>query len=201
MTKVLLIVAIFSVGIGLALFARTTGLVLLAVCLGVAAAFVNPLQRGLDVLTESPSAQLGRELRDRPGVGRVLMFSDDPGIRVIQARGGLTASGVPLVSGVNLYPDREAWTVLDPAGSSSRAWNRFNNASWGAAPAGLAPTVTIDSEDSILVMVDPCDPRLKRLGVTTIVTLTPLDRPCLALTDVVKDSRATSLRAYQIEGA
>src|SRR5690606_11473358 len=91
--KVLGLVTLFAVAIGVALWGRPAGVLALAVLLGIAAAFVQPLQHGLSVLTDSPAAVLGARLRDRPSVDRVLMLSDDPGVRVIRARGGLTASG------------------------------------------------------------------------------------------------------------
>src|SRR5207253_5451236 len=94
--KVLHLTASSIIGIGLALRGARVGLWLLVALLAASAAAINPLQHGLDALLESPGAQLGRELRARPGTGAVLNFWGGD----VTARGGLTVSGVNLVSGV-----------------------------------------------------------------------------------------------------
>jgi hypothetical protein len=130
--QVLFLTAVCTIGIALALRGARVGIWLLVALFAVGAATVNPLQHGLDALLDSPAARLGRELLARPDTGAVLNFwSGD-----ISVRGGLTASGVDLVSGVNLYPNEKAWRVLDPDDSQRQAWNRYNNAIWSPGPPG-----------------------------------------------------------------
>jgi hypothetical protein len=191
--QVLLLTAVCTTGIALALRGARVGIWVLVALFAVGSATVNPLQHGLDALLESPAARLGRELRARPGAGAVINFWGGD----IGARGGLTASGVGLVSGVNLYPNDKAWRVLDPDDSQRHAWNRYNNAVWEAGPPGSKPQI-IGSDDTVRVTVDPCDPRLAKLGVGTIVSIVPLTDDCLVETDRVAGERGPGLFAYRI---
>jgi hypothetical protein len=116
----------------------------------------------------------------------------------ITVRSGLTASGVKLVSGVNLYPNVAAWRVLDPDGSQRQAWDRYNNAVWSPGPPGSKPLIE-GSGDTVAITVDPCDPRLARLGVGTIISIRQLTAPCLVETDRLGAAGRTTLYAYRID--
>jgi hypothetical protein len=191
--QVLLLTAVCTVGVGLALRGTRLGLWILVALFAASAATINPLQRGLAPLVESPSAHLGRDLRARPDAGAVLDFWGDR----FEPRGGLTASGVKLVSGVNLYPDEVAWRVLDPTQSRRRAWDRYNNAVWSPGPPGSEPLIDA-AGDTVWVTVDPCDPRLAQLGVGTVVSIVPLTYSCLVETDRRPGENGTVLHAYRI---
>jgi len=192
--QVVVLTIAFSVGIMLALRGAQVGLWILVGLFAISAATVNPLQHGLDALLDHPATRLGRELRTRPGAGAVLNFwSGD-----ITQRGGLTASGVDLVSGVNIYPNERAWRVLDPDDRQRNAWDRYNNAIWNPAPPGAEPQIE-GSGDTISVAVDPCDPRLAKLGVGTIVAIEPLSGTCLIETDRVVSRNSPTLYAYRID--
>jgi hypothetical protein len=192
--QVLVLTIAFTVGIALALRGMRIGLWVLVGLFVISAATINPLQHGLDALLDHPSARLGRELRARPGAGSVLNFWGGD----INARGGLTASGVDLVSGVNVYPNEEAWRVLDPDDSQRQAWDRYNNAVWYPAPPGAEPRIEGEG-DTIAVTVDPCDRRLSRLGVGTVVSIEQLSAPCLIETDRVVSRDHPTLYAYRID--
>jgi hypothetical protein len=191
--QVLLLTAVGTLGVGLALRGARVGLLILVGLFAVSAATVNPLQQGLDVLLDSPAARLGRELRARPGAGAVLNFWGGD----LTVRGGLTASGVDLVSGVNLYPNESAWRVLDPDDSLRQGWDRWNNAIWSPGPPGSEPQID-GHEDTVAVTIDPCDPRLAKLGVGTIVSIEPLADACLVETDRVAGEGGPNLYAYRV---
>lgn len=190
---------LFVATVGWALWRGVPGLGALVVLLAVSALLVNPIQHGLGPLRDGPAAQLGRELRDRPDAGRVIVFANDPR-GDITAVAGISAGGVDNVSAVNLYPNADAWRVLDPTGVDRTAWDRYANALWGVAPAGASPRVFLETEDTVIVMVDPCDPTLAGLGVRTVVSRVPLARTCLTETDQVRTGRNTSaLFTYRID--
>jgi hypothetical protein len=192
--QVLLLAAASTIGVALVLRGLRVGLWLLVALLAAGAVAVNPVQHGLRPLLESPAARLGRELRARPGTGVVLDFWDGPRT----ARVGLTASGVKLLSGVNLYPNKAAWRVLDPTNSGRRVWDRYNNAVWSAAPPGTEPNFHAFDAYTVRIAVDPCDPRLAKLGVRTVVSLYQLPAPCLVETDRIV-SEDGALFAYRID--
>jgi len=192
---VFLLVGVATVGVGLALSGRRVGLWLLVALFAAGAATVNPLQHGLAALVKSPAADLGRELRARPGTGTVALFFANPS-GDLEALGGLTASGVPLVSGVNNYPNERAWTVLDPDEASRHAWNRYNTAIWTPGPPGSRPDIRLSPPAALAVVVDPCDPRLAKLHVRTIVSDQPLADACLS--EVLRTGGNVPLYAYRI---
>jgi hypothetical protein len=192
--QLLLLAAAFTAGIGLALRGLQLGLWLLVALFALSAATINPLQHGLDALLRHPATELGRELRTRPGAGAVLNFWGGD----ITARGALTASGVDLVSGVNIYPNKAAWRVLDPTDSQRKAWDRYNNAVWSPAAPGADPQIQ-GSGDTVAISVDPCDPRLAKLGVGTVVSIEQLSFPCLIETDRVASAGHPTLYAYRID--
>ncbi len=194
--QVLLLAIAATVGIGLSLYGLRVGLWLLVALFAISAATVNPLQRGLSELVESPAAQLGRELRARRDTGVVLQVFANPS-GDLTALGGLTASGVPLITGMNGYPNVSAWRVLDPRGSSRRAWDRYANAIWTAGPAGSQPQIQLYPPAALTVTVDPCDPRLAKLGVQTVVSDQDLNRSCL--TEIERTRRGPTLFAYRID--
>jgi hypothetical protein len=195
--QVLLLAAAATVGVGLALSGRHAGLLLVVALFAVNAATVNPLQRGLAVLVDNPAAQLGRELRARPGTGAALVLSADPG-KDQSVLSGLTASGIALVSGVSGYPNATAWRVLDPEGSSRRAWDRYSIALFTPGAAGSKPAMAFTPPAALVVSVDPCDPRLAKLGIRTIVSDQELTRPCLVEIDR-RIRQGPTLYAYRIE--
>ena len=194
--QVLLLAAAATVGIGLSLYGWRVGLWLIVALFAISAATVNPLQRGLGELVDSPAAQLGRELRARRDTGVVMeVFANPSGD--LTALGGLTASGVPLITGMNGYPNTSAWRVLDPSGSSRHAWDRYANAIWAAGPPGSQPKIQLFPPAALTVVVDPCDPRLAKLGVQTVVSDQELNRPCL--TEIKRTMRGPTLFAYRID--
>ncbi len=192
--QVLLLAAAAVAGVGLALSGRRAGLWLLVALFAAGAATVNPLQHGVSPLVDSPGATLGRELRSRPDAGTVLYVVEGR-TEGLDAQAELTASGVPLVSGVNNYPNATAWRVLDPDGSSRTAWDRYNIAVWIAGAPGSAPRFDLDPPATLTVTVDPCDARLAMLNVSTVVSDHELPHPCL---ERVRTARLARLFAYRI---
>jgi hypothetical protein len=192
--QVLLLVAAATAGVGLALSGRRAGLGLVVALFAVGAATVNPLQHGVSPLADGPGATLGRELRSRPDTGTVLYVVEGR-TKGLDAQAELTASGVPLVSGVNNSPNATAWRVLDPHGSSRTAWDRYNIAVWIAGPPGSAPRFDLAPPATLTVTVDPCDARLAMLNVSTVVSDHELSHPCLA---PVRTERRAPLFAYRI---
>jgi hypothetical protein len=193
--QVLLLAGVSTAGVALALWGRVAGLWVLVALFAAGAVTVNPLQQGLAPLVDTPAADLGRQLAARRDTGTVLqLFAQSNGY--IGSAAGLTASGVPLLSGVNNYPDAAAWRVLDPNGSSRRAWNRYNIAVWTPGSPGSAPRFHLAPPADLTVRIDPCDPRLGRLAVRTIVSDQPLTEPCLG--EVLRTGGSVPLYAYRI---
>ena len=125
----------------------------------------NPLVRGLDPLTSSPFATMVRDIHRADG--------NDDGVWIADtwdASSVITAAGVNNLSGVNLYPNADAWKVLDPSGRYEDVWNRYAITEWVFDPSATAPVITLVHDDVVRIRLDPCDQRLDQLGVNHIVT-------------------------------
>ncbi len=100
-----------------------------------------------------------------------------------------TSAAHPVVNGVKQTEAADGAFLLAAiaaAEADRTAWNRYANALWGVAPEGVAPRVFLETQDTVIVIVDPCDPTLARLGVGTVVSRVPLARACLVPVDRVR---------------
>ena len=145
----------------------------------VVAVPANPIQVGLGPLTPDT---LVEDLRAAADVDGGTWLSTDPRVSTV-----LTANGIDNLSGVNLYPNVEAWRVLDPAGRYEDVWNRYAHTIWVLDASRAQVTMEALTPDEITISISPCDPGLLALGLTQIATGQPLDAPCLTL-----DRRTTS---------
>lgn len=195
--QLVVLLLVYTTVVGVIFLRGTVGLAVLVGLLAVGAATVNPLQRGLDPLVDSPAARLGRSLREQKATGGVIVFANDPDgdTRAVSA---MAASGVDLISGVNLYPNSRAWRILDPSETDRQNWDRYAHALWGMAPEDVPPRVFLNGPDSIIVMVDPCDARLRRIAVRTVVSHLPIERWCLTATRSVRNGPGR-LYVYRID--
>jgi hypothetical protein len=138
-----------------------------AVCLLVplilANGLINPLDRGLDVIT---SSSLFKAVHgDRPDwrEGKWLIYSpwaDQPGL--------LAATGIDVVDCLKIVPDRERMALFDPDGRYSEVINRSSY--FFAIPARPEESSSFHSPSTgnILWRVNPLDSRLKEIGVNRV---------------------------------
>ena len=133
------------------------------------AAVVNPLQRGLGEIEDSPAAKLVRRV-DReivaPGNGRWAADS-------LAGVGLLNGQGVNSLSSFNDPVQPAGWQVIDPEKQFEKEWNRFAHIAFTWA-AGAKPIITSPQTDLVVVRIDPCDPRLSELRLTLVVSSGPL---------------------------
>lgn len=172
----ILVTAMFTGGLVVLYFWRPRAAVLVTIAFGVVAAvLVNPLQRGLGPLESSPLTELVKQTAESSTDAQGVWLGEAP-----YSSAHLTAAGVPTISAVNLYPESDDWTVLDPSGASREVWNRYANTVWLLDTGADHPTFDLLGDDSVAVTTNPCGPELARLGVQFIVTAAPMDAPCFA---------------------
>jgi hypothetical protein len=136
----------------------------------------NPLYRGVGPLTSSPLLSAFTSAARAPGdPARTTWLSlAGPGVNDV-----LVASGLPNVNGVQIYPDRATWKVLDPGGRNVGAWNRYANLAFVAGPAGSATAVSSPRQDVVLITLDPCGAAAAALGIGFVVSPQPVEAACL----------------------
>lgn len=125
---------------------------------------VNPLYRGLEVVTDS---SLSREIRalSLSNPGRWIA-SDD-----LLLENMALANGAPSLSGVYIYPQLDLWKSLD---SNENIYNRYAHIIFtiDRNPAVIAPTsLKLIDKDYIQVNTEPCSDFLKNHNVRFLITV------------------------------
>ena len=82
--------------------------------------YVRPVAKGLDAIYSKPIAKKIQEICDMNKEAKWLAVGDN-----IMVSGFLVACGAPTVNSVNLYPNMELWTKLDPEGEYEEVYNRY----------------------------------------------------------------------------
>lgn len=115
------------------------------------------------------------------------------------ARGIVTATGVNHLTSASPYPDVDSWLVLDPRREHEEVWNRYATVSFELGPKGSDPVFTLVTPDGFSVEVDPCDPRLERLGVDLFITENQVAQECATF---IQEARlgASLFRIYERTG-
>jgi hypothetical protein len=149
---------------------------------------VNPLYRGLDPLHQQP---LVDDLAAASAEGDGDWLATNGDVTTV-----LVANGYDPLSGVNLYPDAEAWRILDPDGAAEEAWNRYAHTVWAFMPGLDAPQVTLLQADVVSVILDPCGPELDELGVGHVATDQPVEAGCLVLDRTTTTERGATVHLY-----
>lgn len=164
-----------AVGLAIGFARRWWGLVPLVVLAVPVVVTVNPWQQGF---AELHSGKAAEEL-DRLSAGPGIWASEDIWVdAVLMANAHQSLSGQQWIG-----PNRESWEVLDPESASEALWNRgasFVVFRWAAS--GKPVTIEAPTPDYLLVTADPCDTKLRVLGVTRIVSQHALKHQCLTPT-------------------
>lgn len=127
----------------------------------VSGAFVNPVQKGIDVVDQNPLITQMREISQQnpeaKWVGAVSWMSN---ITLF--------AGAPAINSTNIYPNQELWQVLDPSGESKAEWNRYAHLPCTIVSESVGHSFTMTQLDSIAISLTLTD--LDKLGVSYIVT-------------------------------
>jgi hypothetical protein len=153
------------------------GLGMVAILGLLSGAGVNPLMRGLGELTNSPAAETVRHVdASMIAADRENWAADSESVDAL-----LNSQGINSLSSFNDPVDTRAWRVLDPSGRYERQWNRYGYIVFQWRTGRRPPKVENPAPDVVSVTVDPCEPRLSKLGLRIVVSSRPLPRAtCLS---------------------
>jgi hypothetical protein len=138
---------------------RMWGPAAVAVLVGISFLSVNPLYRGVGSLEHADIAQAIRRSGDVTWVNY-----SSPSMEAF-----LMASGVSSLSGVNYYPDSEAWIQLLGGMRDESVWNRYLKTRW--LPGSTRAELRLVGEDGAEIRLSPCAPQLTSFGVTRVLAL------------------------------
>ena len=142
---------------------------------------VNPLYRGVFDLTETSIGQnVERINQDRPGTWL--------GVGSVQLSAVLFETGVRSFNGVQLYPAREMWNDVDPAGRYADVWNRYASVVWQTGTG--EPRLENPQPDVITATFDSCS-TFAQQHVAYVMAQAALDQPCLTLIDQATSGPST----------
>jgi len=152
----------------LAVGPRIWGSSAVAALVGISFLSVNPLYRGTGPLENSDIAQAIR----RGGTNATWVNYGDPLVEAF-----LSASGVSSLSGVNYYPNAEAWGLVLGGMRDEAVWNRYAKTLW--LPGSDRAELRLVGVDIVELRLSPCAPQLTRFGVTRVLagagTFSPAD--------------------------
>ncbi len=156
---VLTVVALAS-----AITLKRTGLFLLALFLAcvVPNGLVNPLMRGVPVISESTLVRAVQRF-DLKSEGLWMVIGDARYAQVAKA------SGRRIVNGSQYVPNLELWGKVDPQGLYRNVYNRYAHVGVRFAAPGEPTRFDLVAPDAWHLTIDPCGGALKALGVTHLV--------------------------------
>ena len=144
-------------------FARPALYLILAI-LAIPHANVNPLTKGLGPVLDNPLTQTTKQLHDQDPDAGWALFGD---IRLTHL---IKSTGSNILNGVKYVPPLEIMKVLDPKGINDSVYNRY---AWMTMRMYInwKDTVIFQKtfDDSYIVFMDPCSPKLKQLKVKYFV--------------------------------
>lgn len=128
---------------------------------------INPLYRGLGMLTDTKIAKEIRNYQD----GRWIVYEDYRWAQYILLNGGN-----PL-NGTHFYPLFEIWEIIDPEEEYIDIYNRYANVAV-SEPEEDEDLVILNHPDTITINIDPCDAKLKQLDVKYILSNEEMEINC-----------------------
>jgi len=139
---------------------RKWGTAAVATLVGVSFLSVNPLYRGTGPLEQSEIAHAVR----RGGTDATWVNYGGPALEAF-----LAASGASSLSGVNYYPNSEAWIALLGGMRDESVWNRYVSSRW--FPGSNRAELRLVGDDAVEIRLSPCAPQLADFGVTRVLAL------------------------------
>ncbi len=154
-----------TLGIGFAVFALASY------------AMVNPLVRGIAPYTTEPLSMAVHSLAEADPSATAVVMSGQA------ASGVVRASGVEVVSGQTIYPDREFWEQIAPGDEA--LWNNYRNYEWVYDPTANPIVGTITGTDAATLKVDLCSAKLAELNARIVVATPGLKLACGSIVESV----------------
>jgi hypothetical protein len=147
---------------------------------------INPLQVGLDPVTDNALSRQIDEVRDADRSARWVALGLD-----YRMKSTLVATGAATVNGVSWYADKDTWKQFDPNEWDRDIWDRYGQITVALDDDLEAVQFELRTSDSIIVYSPSCDGLLQILAVRFVVNDEAFESPCLRLVD---DPRAEGER-------
>jgi hypothetical protein len=153
--------ALVSVLLALAVvfnFRRATVALLCIACV-LPYALVNPVMRGVSVLTDSTLLRAVQRF-DTQKQGTWVVVGEPRHAQVVKA------AGKKVINGAQYIPDLELWRRIDPQGAYAGIYNRYAHIGVRFGVEGSPPLIESHGIDVWQLTIDPCGGGLESMGIT-----------------------------------
>ncbi len=132
--------------------------------------YINPLRKGLTILTDTTIATEIKTLNKNDS--QWIVYGDH---RLAQYA---LANGADVINGIHIYPQFDLWDNLDPNRKYIDVYNRFAHITFSSYETG-EEYIVLTAMDSVEVNIDICDTRLDALMIDYVLTNNEINTKCL----------------------
>ncbi len=147
-------------------YLKYTQLVLALLLLGmnISNIAVNPLTQGLSALLENPLNKSSREIYKKDPKARWAVFGDGNWANLLKS------NGINIFNGAKFTPILKDMAVFDSSGKYRAIYNRYAHVEMKMY-INWKDTVVLNQpfSDGFTIFMDPCSPRLQKLGIKYLV--------------------------------
>lgn len=185
--KILMVTIFVSLIMGLLLFGYKKIFISLFLIYGIASSiYVNPLYKGLDILTNTDLANYIEEVSTEDD-SKWIAYDNN-----MLAQYAL-ANNASIINGIHLYPQFGIWEVLDPEKEYIDIYNRYAHINISENEEG-EEYIKLLYPDALEVNISPCDEKWDSLNVKYIITYQNMSSySCLELR---KDFQKYGIKIY-----
>jgi hypothetical protein len=136
---------------------------------------VNPIYRGLNVITGSRLSDAVRKVNAIDQRRSLWVVYDN----TVPVANYLAANGVRVLNSTQYSPQNELWGKFDPLGQYIEVYNRYAHITVNATPDIEKIEFLLTYGDRFTLVVNPCNPKLQELGVSYYIFQHQVEYDCL----------------------
>jgi len=153
----------------------------------ISTVYINPIYKGLDILINTDLANYITQVSTKDD-SKWIVYGDH-----YLAQYAL-ANNANVLNGIHLYPQLNMWEVLDSEKKYIFVYNRYAHIMVSEYTQG-EDLVELVEMDALVLNINPCDERLKELGVKYILSTDPQSDSCLT---EIKTFEIPEVYIYQV---
>jgi hypothetical protein len=166
----------FCLSFSTAKIGRISAMLLLILFIGISSKSVLPIQRGLGDLNGRVAIELQEINKTMIVDDAELLWAAD----TWELPSLLISNGIRVINGEQIFGPSEKWQILDPEKEFYDAYNRGASTVYINWANGDSPAVIESPQgDQIVINIGACNPRLRDLNVSRIISTRSLSGNCL----------------------
>lgn len=191
---IVMTVSFFSLLNGNQDWAKKTFLIIAVGIMFVSGMFINPLNRGLDVIYEQDIVKNIKQINDKNSGLWIVDSKDKSGLPIINIP---LMVGAATINSTNVYPNLERWQILDPNKTNVDIYNRYAHISVNLVNTEVEKQFELTYADQFTVNLSVED--LALLDVKYVLTKRSLTELNTDRVRFIEKSVANGFRIYEVE--